>query len=122
VNSTSVAIAPVASTGNGLFELRRRSPGRFEARGVLTFASARHAWEEGREALCSEDPAAAIEVDCAGVTAADSAGLVVLLDWLTAAACRGRTLSYRRLPASLLSLAAISDLDELLVQGFPRQG
>jgi phospholipid transport system transporter-binding protein len=108
----------VDSAHGAVFEMLRRSPGLFEARGVLTFASAHHAWEAGREAL-QADPARAVEVDCAGVTAADSAGLVVLLDWLTAAASAGRTLTYRRLPASVLSLAAISDLDGLLTHGFP---
>jgi phospholipid transport system transporter-binding protein len=100
------------------FELLRRSPGRFEARGALTFPTARRAWEEGMAAL-QADASGILEVDCAGVTVADSAGLVVLLDWLAVAGRGGRRLTYRYLPASLRSLAAISDLDEVLAHGFP---
>ena len=97
----------------GAFELQRRAPGRFAARGVLTFASARGAWEEGLAALRA-DTSRTIEVECAGVTCADSAGLAVLLDWLGAAKRGGRSITYRYLPHSLRSLAAISDLEKLL--------
>jgi phospholipid transport system transporter-binding protein len=119
--STATAVAPTVDRAHGgVFELLRRAPGHFEARGVLTFASAHRAWEEGSKLLRAE-PGMALEVDCAGVRAADSAGLVVLLDWLASAAGAGRTLTYRRLPASILSLAAISDLEELLTHGFPHE-
>jgi phospholipid transport system transporter-binding protein len=107
-----------SAAAGAAFELRRRAPGRFEARGILTFVTARQAWEEGLAAL-QEDPARVIEVECAGVTHADSAGLVVLVDWLAAAKRSGRTITYRYLPNTLRSLAAISDLEKLLTQGFP---
>jgi len=111
--ATAAPIPGDSAAGGGAFELQRRAPGRFAARGVLTFASARGAWEEGLAAL-QEDPSKSIEVECAGVTHADSAGLMVLLDWLGAARRRGRSITYRYLPNSLRSLAAISDLEKLL--------
>lgn len=70
-------------------------------------------------AALAADPSKIIEVECAGVTHADSAGLVVLLDWLAAAKRAGRSITYRYLPNTLRSLAAISDLEKLLTQGFP---
>jgi len=57
--------------------------GRFAVRGPLTFATARQAQEQG----CDPSPAPAgreLGVDCGGITASDSAGLAVLLDWLGA--------------------------------------
>ena len=117
MSSTTAVAVPRDSAGGGAFELHRRGPGRFEARGALTFASARLAWEEGLVALRA-DPSKTIEVECAGVTHADSAGLAVLLDWLAAAKRGGRRITYRYLPNSLRSLAAISDLEKLLTQGF----
>lgn len=115
---TAAAMPRDSAAAGAAFELRRRAPGRFEARGALTFASARQAWEEGLAAL-QADPAKTIEVECAGVTHADSAGLMVLLDWLAAAKRHGRSITYRYLPNSLRSLAAISDLEKVLTQGFP---
>jgi phospholipid transport system transporter-binding protein len=98
------------------FEIQAGSAGHFVARGLLTFATARQAWERGLEALHATS-APELDVDCSGITAADSAGLAVLLDWLAALKREGRQLRYRHLPASLLSIAEISDLGELLRGG-----
>jgi phospholipid transport system transporter-binding protein len=90
--------------------------GRLYAEGPLTFASARHARELGIDAI---DAAAdgAVLIDCQGVTAADSAGLAVLLDWLAAARAQGRTLRYAHLPQGLAALGRISEVTELLERG-----
>jgi phospholipid transport system transporter-binding protein len=48
---------------------------------------------------------------------ADSAGLAVLLDWLSAAKRAGRSLRYAHLPEDLVALARISEVDELLARG-----
>jgi len=116
-----MSTAPAVTAANGAasavsFEIGMGAGGRLEARGALSFSTARRARELGLQALqaCS---ARELEMDCAGITAADSAGLAVLLDWLAAAKREGRGLRYLHLPASLLSIAAISDLDELLRHG-----
>ena len=57
------------------------------------------------------------EVDCSGITASDSAGLTVLLDWLAMAKRDGRSLRFVNLPKSLISIAKISEVDELLQTG-----
>jgi phospholipid transport system transporter-binding protein len=98
------------------FEIQAGSGGSFFARGLLTFATAREAWERGLAALHTTS-AGALTVDCSGITVADSAGLAVLLDWLAALKREGRQLRYRHLPDSLLAIAAISDLAELLRNG-----
>jgi phospholipid transport system transporter-binding protein len=58
-----------------------------------------------------------VEIDCGAVSLADSAGLAVLLDWLSAAKGAGQTLRYTHLPEDLVALARISEVDELLTRG-----
>lgn len=109
--------APVAATpGSGTFQLLPGAEGHLAAQGPLTFATARKARELGRQALAGT-AATGLEIDCRGVSAADSAGLAVLIDWLAAARAARRTLRYSGLPAGLAALARISEVQELLERG-----
>ena len=54
-------------------------------------------------------------IDLAGVSAGDSAGLAVLVEWISAARAQGGTLRYAGVPAQILAIARISDLDRLLL-------
>jgi phospholipid transport system transporter-binding protein len=87
--------------------------GRIAVTGELTFATARDARQLGVLVLESSR-AASLVVDCGGVTRADSAGLAVLLDWLAWGRRKSRGISLTNLPASLLAIARISEVDELL--------
>ncbi len=107
--------APGAS-GAASFEIVVTSPGRFAARGVLTFANARSARSEGLHVLRTAS-ARDLEVDCGGITHSDSAGLAVLLDWLAAMRKEARPLRFVDLPATLLALARISGVEEMLQKG-----
>lgn len=53
-------------------------------------------------------------VDLSGVTAANSAGLALLLEWQRQARRADRTLFIRNLPRALASLAAMSELESCL--------
>jgi phospholipid transport system transporter-binding protein len=88
----------------------------FSVEGPLTFASARRACELGIAAL-AQAAAARLEIDCRGVTSSDSAGLAVLLEWLSVAKRAGRSLRYAQLPQGLAALARISDVEDLLERG-----
>jgi phospholipid transport system transporter-binding protein len=90
--------------------------GRWYAEGPLTFASARRARELGIEAIAAAADGAVV-IDCQGVTASDSAGLAVLLDWLAAARGQQRSLRYAHLPRGLAALGRISEVNELLERG-----
>src|SRR6266403_5146780 len=105
--------APEAS---GSFKLAPSANGRFVAQGPLTFATARQAREQGLQCLASA-AGRELEVDCGGITASDSAGLAVLLDWLGAMKRAGRALRSTHLPAGLVALARISEVEELLELG-----
>lgn len=85
--------------------------GRFALEGELVFATVRALDRAARKAF---DGAAQVEVDLAGVTRCDSAALALLLEWTGRAKRAGTGLRFRALPASLLSIAAISEVDELL--------
>jgi phospholipid transport system transporter-binding protein len=89
------------------------SAGRIAVTGELTFATARDARQLG-VLVFESSRAERIVVDCAGVTRADSAGLAVLLDWLSWGRRRSRPVSLENLPASLLAIARISEVDGLL--------
>ena len=87
--------------------------GRIVVTGELTFASAREARQLGLLVLESSR-AAQLIIDCSGVTRADSAGLAVLLDWLAWGRRKSREVSLENLPASLVAIAKISEVDGLL--------
>ena len=89
------------------------APGRVVVTGELTFASAREARQRGVLVLESSR-AERLVIDCGAVTRADSAGLAVLLDWLAWGRRKSRAISLENLPASLLAIARISEVDGLL--------
>ena len=94
-------------------EISEATPGRVVVSGELTFATARDAREVGTLVLEGSN-APNIVVDCAGVGRADSAGLAVLLDWLAWAKRRSKRVKLENLPASLVAIAKISEVDGLL--------
>jgi len=56
-----------------------------------------------------------LAVDLAGITSGDSAGLAVLVEWMSAARARGGSVRYEAVPGQILAIARISDLEELLL-------
>lgn len=97
-------------------EVAEPAPGRLELRGALTFATAREAREQAARRLAAS-AGAALEIDCRGITAGDSAGLALLVDLLASARRAGRRLRISGLPGHLRNLAAISEVEELLERG-----
>jgi phospholipid transport system transporter-binding protein len=96
------------------FSIKRVSEGRFQASGVLGYATAGRALPVGL-ALIPKDSTCTI--DLAAVTEADSAGLAVLVEWLATAKSRGTVIHYEAIPAQILAVARISDLESLLTDG-----
>jgi phospholipid transport system transporter-binding protein len=102
--------------GAGSFEVVATAPGRFAARGALTFANARRALNEGLRALRTSS-ARDFQIDCAAITHSDSAGLAVLLDWMSIMKREGHPLCFSSLPSGLLAVARISGVEEMLQKG-----
>ncbi|MDX9717511.1 MAG: STAS domain-containing protein [Thauera sp.] len=82
----------------------------FAPEGDLTMASAPEVLEQGRRLA----RAGSLVVDFKAVEAADSAALALLLDWMRCARAAGNRLTVRGLPAGMMSLAALYDIDTLL--------
>jgi len=93
------------------FGIAAAAPDRLMARGELSFATAERALRDGLALL---PPAGRCTIDLAGITSADSAGLAVLIEWLSVAGERGSTLAFEAVPAQLRAIARISDLEELI--------
>lgn len=55
-----------------------------------------------------------VEIDLAGVERANSAGVALLLEWRRQAHRRGVELHLRELPAAVLQLARLSDVENLV--------
>ena len=96
------------------FELNDLGDGRFELTGEMTFETAE------RILLASEDPFeqhTRIEVDLAGVTKSDSAGLALLLEWITWANHTVREIRFDSMPERVLAIARTTEVDQLLKRG-----
>ena len=54
-------------------------------------------------------------IDLAGVSVGDSAGLALLIEWLSVARSVKRPLRYENIPSQLQQLARLSEVEELLL-------
>lgn len=101
-------------------EVVQAGPDRLAVSGSLTFQTARRAYEAGCSLLAAAGGGSAagpVQIDCAGVTESDSAGLAVLIEWLAAATRLGRHVHYQNLPEGIRATAQISDVTSLLESG-----
>jgi phospholipid transport system transporter-binding protein len=94
------------------FGITASGPGRLDANGELTFGTAARALRAGLDALA---PGNAWVIDLSRVTAGDSAGIAVLIEWLSAARARGARVRYEGMPDQMRAIARISDLEDLLL-------
>ncbi len=58
-----------------------------------------------------------LDVDLGGVTRTDSAGLALLLEWITWANHTVREIHFRRIPEKITNIAHTGDVEELLSVG-----
>jgi phospholipid transport system transporter-binding protein len=94
------------------FHIEPAGDGRLAASGLLDFATAADALRAGLGLMTGDR---AWTIDLSGVTAGDSAGLAVLVEWMSAARARGTSVRYESVPAQIVAIARISDLEELLL-------
>jgi phospholipid transport system transporter-binding protein len=92
--------------------LQRLQSGRYALHGALVLDTVAGLRREGLRQFITDS--GALRVDLNDVSSADSGGLALLVDWLAWAAASGRELHYEHIPESLLALARISDVSELL--------
>ena len=68
--------------------------------------------QEDIESLTKED--SEIILDLSGISRVDSAGIVVLLEWMKLARSSGKHILFTNIPKQLLDIARVSDLDSIL--------
>jgi phospholipid transport system transporter-binding protein len=96
------------------FELQDSGNGRFRLTGEMSFETAE------RILRASEEPFeqhTRLEVDLSGVTRADSAGLALLLEWITWANHTVREIRYTGTPERILAIAKTTEVESLLTRG-----
>lgn len=96
------------------FELHDLGEGHFTLNGEMTFETAE------RILMASEEPFeqhTRIEVDLSGVTNADSAGLALLLEWITWANHTVREIRFLSTPERVLAIARTTEVEQLLKRG-----
>jgi phospholipid transport system transporter-binding protein len=88
--------------------------GSFAVSGVLGFATAMEALEASRRLF---EDYSRIEIDLSGVVRADSAGLALLLEWVNWARHTAREIRFLNIPAQIVSMAEISEVEDMLHMG-----
>ncbi len=96
------------------------SPASIESRGNGNYLVSGDLGFESADALLAQsrglfgESVTELCIDLSGVSDADSAGLALMLEWLRWAAAHQRRLRFENVPARLLAIAGLSELDELL--------
>ncbi len=96
------------------YRLEDLGDGHFALSGAITFDTAEHILN------ASEEPFEAhtrLEIDLSGVTGSDSAGLALLLEWVTWANHTVREIRFSGMPERVLAIATATEVAELLTRG-----
>jgi phospholipid transport system transporter-binding protein len=96
------------------FELEDLGNGRFTLSGNMGFGTAGQILKES-EGMFEEHTR--IEVDLAGVSHTDSAGLALLLEWITWANHTVREIRFLNTPEKLNAIAKTTEVEDLLTRG-----
>ncbi len=86
--------------------------GQFALTGVLSFQTVPVVWRQGLSMFNGED--AAVHLDLKGVSRSDSAGLVLLIEWMRHLREQGREINFTNVPQQMLAIARVSSLDKQL--------
>ena len=96
------------------FELKDLGDGCFALSGDMTFGTAGELLRES-EGLFEEHTR--IEMDLEGVTQTDSAGLALMLEWITWANHTVREIRFTNVPEKIDAIAKTTEVDHLLKRG-----
>ena len=96
------------------FELEDRGDGCFALSGEMTFDTAEGILQASEAPF--EDHTR-LEIDLSGVSNSDSAGLALLLEWVTWANHTVREIRFSGMPERVLAIAKTMEVDGLLTRG-----
>lgn len=79
--------------------------------GELTFSTVNAILKQSQALF---DPIKKLDIDLVNVTRSDSAGLVLLVEWIRSANQANKKIVFHNIPEQMLAIATASGLDELL--------
>ena len=96
------------------FTLEDLGDGHFALAGEVTFDTAEKILRVSERQF---EKHTRLEIDLSGVTLSDSAGLALLLEWVTWANHTVREIRYSGMPEKVLAIAKTTEVDDLLTRG-----
>ena len=96
------------------FEIKDLGDGCFSLSGKMTFATADQLLSATEELFAEHSR---IEMDLSGVTETDSAGLALMLEWITWANHTVREIRFINTPKKIDAIAKTTEVDHLLKRG-----
>ena len=96
------------------FTLENFGDGRFALSGEMSFDTAERILKASEEPF---EEHTQLEIDLSGVTDTDSAGLALLLEWVTWANHTVREVRFTGMPERVLAIAKTTEVDGLLTRG-----
>ena len=96
------------------FTFEHIGDGRFAISGELTFGTAENILRASERLF---DDHTQIEVDLTEITDSDSAGLALLLEWVTWANHSVREIRFTGMPEKILAIARTTEVEHLLARG-----
>lgn len=96
------------------FALEDLGDGRFALSGEMSFETAERILQASEEPF---EQHTSLEIDLSGVSMSDSAGLALLLEWVTWANHTVREIRYTGMPERVLAIAKTTEVDGLLTRG-----
>lgn len=96
------------------FVLKDDGDGHFSLSGEMTFATVENILESSEAPF---EKHTRLEVDLSGITDTDSAGLALLLEWITWANHTVREIRYIGTPERIMAIARVTEVEALLTRG-----
>lgn len=96
------------------FTLKDLGDGRFSLSGRMTFDTAGDILQNSEELF---EPHTLLEIDLSGITHTDSAGLALLLEWITWANHTVREIRFEGMPEKINAIARTTEVESLLSRG-----
>lgn len=96
------------------FTLEDRGDGCFTLTGEMTFDTAERILRDSEEPFEAHSQ---LEIDLSGVTQSDSAGLALLLEWVTWANHTVREIRFIGMPERVRAIAKTTEVEKLLLRG-----
>lgn len=96
------------------YEWKDLGDGRFALSGEMSFETAERVLADSEKLF---EPHTRIEIDLSGIDDTDSAGLALLLEWITWANHTVREIRYERMPEKIIAIAKATEVEPLLTKG-----